>query len=142
MATTPTRDTEHTDLPDDTPVAVRPRTPQTPPTSPVVETLDHTTGEQREAELRGVLEILAPAVQADGGDLRLVSADYATGAVVVELSGSCVSCAASSVTLQAGVRRIVMDRLDWVTTVDGQLDDDTDLAGSALLGSGGWQPRT
>jgi Fe-S cluster biogenesis protein NfuA len=64
-----------------------------------------------------VIEIIRPAVQADGGDLALVDVDEATGVVTVELSGACVSCPASTVTLKAGIERILKDRVEGVTEV-------------------------
>lgn len=62
---------------------------------------------------------MRPAVQADGGDLALVGVDVEAGVVEVELQGACSSCAISSTTLQAGVERILKDRLDWVREVHG-----------------------
>ena len=71
----------------------------------------------RLADLMGVIELMRPAVQADGGDLVLVAADVETGVVEVQLQGACSSCAVSSSTLQGGVERILRGRLDWVTEV-------------------------
>jgi len=42
---------------------------------------------------------------------------WASGVVTVELIGACVSCPASTVTLKAGVERILKDRVDGVTQV-------------------------
>jgi len=53
----------------------------------------------------------------------------------------CHSCAVSSSTLQAGVERILKDRLDWVTEVTGDLDDSVDYDESASMGRGGYVPR-
>lgn len=64
-----------------------------------------------------VIEAIRPAVQADGGDLRLVDVDEATGKVTVELTGACVACPASTVTLKAGIERILKDRVPGVTEV-------------------------
>lgn len=69
------------------------------------------------AEVEKVLEIVRPAVQADGGDISLVDVDEATGVVTVELSGACVSCPASTATLKLGVERIMKDRVEGVTEV-------------------------
>ena len=70
----------------------------------------------REA-VAAVVEKLPPMVQADNGDLALVDVDEATGLVTVELSGACVSCPASTVTLKAGIERILKDRVPGVTEV-------------------------
>ncbi len=64
-----------------------------------------------------VIEVIRPAVQADGGDLALVDVDESSGVVTVELSGACVSCPASTVTLKAGIERILKDRVEGVTEV-------------------------
>ncbi|MGA2295845.1 MAG: NifU family protein, partial [Acidimicrobiales bacterium] len=81
------------------------------------------------------------SVQADGGDLVLVRADVETGVIEVQLQGACSSCAISSATLEGGVTRILMDRLDWVTQVLGGVDETMDPEDSMSLGSGGYVPR-
>ncbi len=96
---------------------------------------------QRLADLTELIDLIRPAVQADGGDLVLVSADVETGVVEVQLQGSCSSCAISSTTLQAGVERILTERLDWVSEVFGGVDEDVDLETSAAMGRGGYTPR-
>lgn len=95
----------------------------------------------RVAELNDLMEMMRPAVQADGGDLLLVSADVVLGTVEVRLQGSCSSCAISATTLQAGVERILKDRLDWVTEVRGDVDESMDFEESSSLGRGGYVPR-
>lgn len=64
-----------------------------------------------------VIEIVRPAIQADGGDINLLDVDEASGVVTVELTGACVSCPASTVTLKAGIERIMKDRVPGVTEV-------------------------
>ncbi len=63
------------------------------------------------------IEAIRPAIQADGGDIELRGVDEATGVVTVELIGACVSCPASTVTLKAGIERILKDRVEGVTEV-------------------------
>ncbi|MHB8594525.1 MAG: NifU family protein, partial [Acidimicrobiales bacterium] len=70
---------------------------------------------EREKALRSLIELMRPSVQADGGDLELVSFDVDNGVVEVQLRGACSSCAVSSATLQGGVDRILRGRLPWVT---------------------------
>ena len=91
-------------------------------------------------KLQGIIDLMRPAVQADGGDLVLVRADVESGVVEVQLQGACSSCAISSATLSGGVERILRDRLPWVTEVVGGLDDSLSLDESAALGSGGYVP--
>ncbi|HET7721733.1 MAG TPA: NifU family protein [Acidimicrobiales bacterium] len=68
-------------------------------------------------QVEAVVTKIRPAVQADGGDLTLVDVDEATGVVTVELSGACVTCPASTVTLKAGIERILKDKVAGVTEV-------------------------
>jgi Fe-S cluster biogenesis protein NfuA len=96
---------------------------------------------KRLADLTNLIEMMRPAVQSDGGDLALVSADVEAGVVEVMLQGSCSSCAISATTLQAGVERILTDRLDWVTEVHGGVDESVDWEDSFALGRGGYVPK-
>ncbi len=95
----------------------------------------------RLSSLTALLDLMRPSVQADGGDLVLISADVETGVVEVQLRGACSSCAISSSTLQGGVTRILMDRLSWVTDVVGGVDETEDFDESTSLGRGGYVPR-
>ncbi|HAS11634.1 NifU family protein [Acidimicrobiia bacterium EGI L10123] len=70
-----------------------------------------------EEQIQKVIEAIRPAVQADNGDVFLRSVDTETGIVEVELVGACVSCPASTVTLKAGIERILKDRVEGVTEV-------------------------
>jgi len=94
----------------------------------------------RLGKLQAIMDLVRPAVQADGGDLVLIRADVGTGVVEVQLQGACSSCAISSATLSGGVERILRDRLPWVTEVIGGLDDSLSLDESASLGAGGYVP--
>jgi Fe-S cluster biogenesis protein NfuA len=64
-----------------------------------------------------VIDVIRPAIQADGGDIYLRDVDAERGVVTVELVGACVSCPASTVTLKAGIERILKDRVPGVTEV-------------------------
>jgi Fe-S cluster biogenesis protein NfuA len=109
------------------------------PTGTPIELSDEERAE-RLSKLHGIIDLMRPAVQADGGDLILIRADVATGVVEVQLQGACSSCAISEATLSGGVERILRDRLPWVTEVVGGLDDSLSLDESAALGSGGYVP--
>jgi len=97
--------------------------------------------EQREADLVELIDMLRPAVQQDGGDLVLVGADYENGVVELMLQGACSSCAISATTMQAGIERILTERLPWVTEVHGGVDESMDAEESAALGRGAYVPR-
>lgn len=103
--------------------------------------LDDGERADRLAQLQSLIELMRPAVQADGGDLVLVGADVEAGVVEVQLQGACSSCAISSATLQGGVERILTDRLPWITEVVGGLDDSLDPYESASMGQGAYVPR-
>ena len=96
---------------------------------------------ERLADLSELMDMMRPAIQADGGDLILVNTDVEAGSVEVRLQGACSSCAVSASTLQAGVERILKDRLDWVTEVTGDIDESMDFEESASMGRGGYVPR-
>ena len=108
-----------------------------PPAAP--DLTDQERGD-RLAALTALIELMRPAVQADGGDLALLSADVVTGVVEVQLQGACSSCAVSASTLQGGVERILSDRLDWVTEVLGGVDESVDPLISGAMGRGGYVP--
>jgi Fe-S cluster biogenesis protein NfuA len=96
---------------------------------------------ERLGQLQALIELMRPAVQADGGDLVLVGADVEAGVVEVQLQGACSSCAVSSSTLQGGVERILTGRLPWVREVVGGVDETIDPFESASLGHGGYVPN-
>ncbi|MGH9295443.1 MAG: NifU family protein [Acidimicrobiales bacterium] len=93
---------------------------------------------EREAALGELMNLMADAVRADGGDLVLVDVDYDAGIVEVRLEGACGSCAISGMTLQGGVERLLRSRLDWVTEVRGSVDESMDFFESASLGRGAY----
>ena len=79
------------------------------------------------AKVDEVIQVIRPAIQADNGDIYLRAVDEDTGVVSVELIGACVSCPASTVTLKAGIERILMDRVEGVTAVRDVSEDDETL---------------
>jgi Fe-S cluster biogenesis protein NfuA len=83
-------------------------------------------------QVEEVIEIIRPAIQADGGDIVLVGVDHDTGVVTVQLQGACVSCPASTVTMKAGIERIMKDRVPGVTAVV-QPDEDLELGTAVSL---------
>jgi Fe-S cluster biogenesis protein NfuA len=95
----------------------------------------------RLAELNELIDMIRPAVLADGGDLVLKQVDVETGVVEVQLQGSCSSCAISSTTLQAGVERILKERVDWITEVIGGVDESLDFEESSAMGRGSYTPN-
>ena len=69
------------------------------------------------AQVEETIEVIRPALQADGGDIVLRDVNEETGVISVTLVGACGSCPASTQTLKAGIERIMRDRIDGVTEV-------------------------
>jgi len=76
-------------------------------------------------QLMEAIEVIRPALQADGGDMNFVGVDEATGRVEIELVGACGSCPASTMTLKAGIERILKDRVPGVTEIVAVGTDET-----------------
>jgi Fe-S cluster biogenesis protein NfuA len=68
-------------------------------------------------QVAAAIDVIRPALQADGGDIVLHDVDESTGVVRVALVGACAGCPSSSATLEFGVGRILRDRVDGVTTI-------------------------
>jgi Fe-S cluster biogenesis protein NfuA len=68
-----------------------------------------------EDRVKEALELIRPAIQMDGGDIRLESVEG--GRVTVQLFGTCETCPISPVTLKAGVERILKERVPGITEV-------------------------
>ena len=58
---------------------------------------------------------MRPALQADGGDLILLGTNG--GKVTLQLVGACGGCPMSTMTLTAGLERILRSRVPGVTEV-------------------------
>jgi Fe-S cluster biogenesis protein NfuA len=65
--------------------------------------------------LEETLEYIRPALQADGGDLILMGTKG--GTVTLQLVGACGGCPMSTMTLTAGIERILRDRVPGVEDV-------------------------
>ncbi len=68
------------------------------------------------------IEAIRPALQADGGDIAFKSIDD-DGVVHVDLLGACGTCPVSTMTLKAGVERIIKDRVPGITAVEADTVD-------------------
>jgi Fe-S cluster biogenesis protein NfuA len=98
-----------------------------------------TETDPRRAELLATIEAIRPALQADGGDMQLVNVDTRTGRVDIELIGACGTCPASTMTLKAGIERILGDRVPWVTQVVAiGIDEPVDPGLGDIPGFGDW----
>ncbi|MDQ1438798.1 MAG: hypothetical protein QOK43_2427 [Acidimicrobiaceae bacterium] len=84
--------------------------------------------EVMEAALLEAVDAIRPALQSDGGDMRVLSFDEETGVVDIELLGACGGCPMSSMTLKAGIERILRDRVPGLSEVRAKgIDFDVDF---------------
>ena len=66
--------------------------------------------------VQDVLSKIRPYIQADGGDIELVSVDT-NGKVSVRFSGACKGCPMSAMTLKMGVERHLKEKVPEVSEV-------------------------
>jgi Fe-S cluster biogenesis protein NfuA len=66
-------------------------------------------------DVQTALELIRPALQADGGDVELV--DVADGIVSVRLQGACGGCPMATMTLKNGIERILKEKVPEVKEV-------------------------
>ncbi|HEX7165735.1 MAG TPA: NifU family protein [Acidimicrobiales bacterium] len=85
-----------------------------------------------EAALLEAVDAIRPALQADGGDMRVIEFDEERGVVDIELLGACGGCPMSSMTLKAGIERILRDRVPGLNEVRAKgIDFDVEFAEDA-----------
>ena len=60
-------------------------------------------------KVEAALNKIRPHLQADGGDVKLI--DVKEGVVTVKLTGACAGCPMSTMTLRAGVARVLRQEL-------------------------------
>lgn len=68
------------------------------------------------AQVEEVLDMVRPALQADGGDVELVDVSE-DGVVSVKLTGACGSCPMSTMTLKMGIEKTLMEKIPSVKEV-------------------------
>lgn len=62
-----------------------------------------------EVQVQQVLDHIRTAMQADGGDIELVSVE--DGMVSVRLRGTCLACPSASLTMKQGIERTLREKL-------------------------------
>lgn len=77
--------------------------------------------EQMEQQIRDVLEELRGALQADGGDLEVVSIQGTN--VLLKLMGACGCCPHAQMTLKNGIERILREKVSEEIVVERAEDD-------------------
>lgn len=66
--------------------------------------------------VQNVINLIRPAVQADGGDIELVDVKD-DGVVEIRFHGACHGCPSSTMTLQMGIERNLREKVPEVTAV-------------------------
>ncbi len=66
-------------------------------------------------KLEETIDYIRPAVQADGGDLKLGSVKG--GVVNIEMLGACQGCPLSIATIKSGIERILKEKVPGVLEV-------------------------
>ncbi len=67
-------------------------------------------------KVKKIMEQIRPSLQADGGDVKLVSVSD-DGIVKVELQGACRGCPMSQLTLKNGIERVLKEKVPGVKEV-------------------------
>jgi Fe-S cluster biogenesis protein NfuA len=67
-------------------------------------------------KVQEVINLIRPSVQADGGDIELVKVAE-DGVVSIRFHGACHGCPSSTMTLQNGIERNLIERVPEVTKV-------------------------
>ncbi len=63
-----------------------------------------------------VLEMIRPALQQDGGDIKLLNVSTC-GQVQLQFLGACIGCPSNSMTLTMGIERNLKQQIPEVTSV-------------------------
>lgn len=75
------------------------------------------THEDLTARVARVIELMRPAIQADGGDLEFLEVTE-SGIARVRLHGACVGCPSSSLTLKVGIERNLTHHVPEISGVE------------------------
>lgn len=67
-------------------------------------------------KVQQVIDLIRPAVQADGGDIELVNV-LEDGQVQIRFHGACHGCPSSNSTLHMGIERNLREKIPEVTRV-------------------------
>ncbi len=68
------------------------------------------------AKVEEMLGKIRPAIQADGGDVELINIRE-DNVIEVRLKGACGSCPMATITLKAGIERVIKEEIPEVVEV-------------------------
>ena len=69
-----------------------------------------------EEKVQEVLDKIRPSIQSDGGDVELVDVGD-DGIIKVKLTGACNGCPMATLTLKAGIERVLKEEIPEVKEV-------------------------
>lgn len=72
--------------------------------------------EPMKEKVQAAIEKIRPMLQADGGDVELVSVE--NGIVKVRLQGACAGCPMSQMTLKNGIERVLKQHIPEIKSVE------------------------
>lgn len=72
--------------------------------------------EELKLKVEECLDQIRPAIEMDGGNVEL--ADIVDGVVYVHMQGACGSCPSSTMTLKAGIERIILEQVPGIKSVE------------------------
>jgi Fe-S cluster biogenesis protein NfuA len=75
-----------------------------------------TTGPSLKERVEEAINLIRPAIQADGGDVELVDVSD-DGTVRIRFHGACCGCPSASMTLHGGIRRVLVEKVPEVKQV-------------------------
>jgi Fe-S cluster biogenesis protein NfuA len=67
-------------------------------------------------EVLAVVDLIRPSIQADGGDVEVVSVDN-NGVVSIRFLGACVGCPSLDMTLQSTIESTLKNRVQGISSV-------------------------
>lgn len=68
-------------------------------------------------QVERAINLIRPALQADGDNVELIDVDEKSGIVKVKLTGACGGCPMAAITLKNGIERVVKKEVPQVTEV-------------------------
>jgi Fe-S cluster biogenesis protein NfuA len=67
-------------------------------------------------EILTIVDLIRPSIQADGGDVEVVSVD-SDGVVSIRFLGACIGCPSLDMTLQSTIETTLKSRVQGITAV-------------------------
>jgi len=68
-----------------------------------------------EEQIIDILEVIRPYINGDGGDVEFIR--FEDGIAYVRLTGACQGCASASITLNEGIKDLLVENIPDVTDV-------------------------